>query len=375
MTSATLKMYGDIGESIPESVFTEGVQNISSKFVSEFLESNSTADEIVVRINSRGGDVQEGWAIHDLLVSSGKKIKTIGEGRIYSIATIIFLAGAEREIMQNADGLIHNPFIPQYTLADKYESDDLTKIAQALKQEEEKILEFYALRTGSPIDKLAGYMKEDTKLSAKDMLDLGFATKIIEPVKAYAYLKPIINITMTDTDVKTFGEKLDAIIAKIANFSRISTKDQTFTDQDGKEFKIVKEEGSPSVGDEASPDGTFTMADGKTVVISGGKITEVKQPAEAKTELQIAQDKIAELEAKVSAAEAEKEKAVAAEASFRNSETEAKALVAELSQMKNTWKPAARSLGNRVDNAGKVGNVDLARVKELNEKINNAKTE
>ena len=141
---AVLKIYGDIGEpDMMAEVFDVMDDTISAKIVSEFLDENKEADSILVRINSRGGDVQEGWNIHDLLINSGKKIKTIGEGKVYSIATIIFLAGAEREFMQNADGLIHNPFIPPYTLADKYEADDLEAIAEGLKQEEEKILSFY----------------------------------------------------------------------------------------------------------------------------------------------------------------------------------------------------------------------------------------
>ena len=138
MESAIIKIYGDIGESLPETYMGEGSQSISAKLVSEFLDSNKEASSITVRINSRGGDVQEGWAIYDLLTTSGKRIKTIGEGKVYSIATIIFLAGSEREIMKNADGLIHNPYIPPYTLAGAYGSDDLLKLSEGLVHEEKK---------------------------------------------------------------------------------------------------------------------------------------------------------------------------------------------------------------------------------------------
>jgi ATP-dependent Clp protease protease subunit len=372
---AVLKIYGDIGEAIPDSIFGEAPDMVSAKSVTEFLDNNKEATDIIVRINSRGGDVQEGWAINDLLMNSGKKIKTIGEGKIYSIATIIFLTGEEREIMKNADGLIHNPFIPPFTLADQYESDDLLKIAEALKQEEAKILDYYVERTGSPVEKLAEYMKEDTKLSAEDMLSLGFATKIIEPVKAYAIYNPKHNFKMTESDVKTFGQKIDAILEKVKGLSRLSPADQTLKDKDGKEFKLEKETGAPAVGDKASPDGSFEMADGKTIVISGGAITEIKEPAAAKTELEIANEKVADLQkklddekAKVIALEAEKPDLVAAEASFKAKETEAKALVTELQGMKNSWKPEARGKFNTVD---KVGDVDLSKVRETIKSLKN----
>lgn len=371
MKSAVLKIYGDIGENLPGGIFFETTENISSKMVSDFIDENKDADEIVVRINSRGGDVQEGWAILDLLTTSGKKIRTVGEGKIYSIATIIFLAGSEREIMKNADGLIHNPFIPPYTLADQYESGDLERIAESLKQEEEKILSFYAERTGTPADKLAEYMKDETKLSADDMLSLGFATKIVEPIMAYAYINLKNKFKM---DEKAFFEKLgsalDGAVLKMKNFSRMKTENMVLTDADGKELSLEKEEGEPAVGDVASPDGEFTMTDGKVIVVTDGKITEIREPE--MSELEQAKAKIAELTAELENAKKESEKINAAEASFRQQETEAKALVAELTKLKNSWKPDTRS---KFSSAEKVGDVNIARVREIREKLSNAKSE
>jgi ATP-dependent Clp protease protease subunit len=372
MKSAVLKIYGDIGEQMPDSIFGEVAEMISAKSVSEFLDANTEATEITVRINSRGGDVQEGWAIHDLLVNSGKKITTIGEGKIYSIATILLLAGSDRLVMKNADGLIHNPFIPPYTLADQYESDDLEKIAESLRQEEEKILTFYSERTGTAIDILARYMKEETKLSAEDMLQLGFATKIIEPVKAYAYIKPKNNYVM---DEKAFFEKLgsalDGAVLKMKNFSRINPTNQTLTDADGNEFSLEKETGEPAVGDAATPDGTYAMTDGKVIVVAGGVVTEVKE-AEGENELEAAKKRIAELESQVEAFGVEKDALIKTEASFHKAEAEAKALIDELSNLKNSWKPVTRT---KFSSTEKVGEVNMARVRELKEKLSNAKTE
>ena len=371
MKSAVLKIYGDIGEAIPDNIFIDAPDSISSKKVSDFIDDNKDVDELVVRINSRGGDVQEGWAIADLLMSSGKKIKTIGEGKIYSIATIIFLAGSEREMMKNADGLIHNPFIPPFTLADQYESGDLEKLAESLKQEEAKILNFYVERTGTAPEKLAEYMANDTKLSAEDMLSLGFATKIIEPILAYAYLKPKNNFKM---DEKAFFEKLgltlDGAIAKIKNFSRVNPTNLTLTDVDGKQLNIEKEEGDPAVGDSASPNGEYKLENGKVIVVAEGKITEIREPEQS--ELELAQAKIAELTAQLEDAKKESEKAVAAEASMKKQESEAKALYDELSALKNSWKPDTRA---KISTVEKIGTVDLNRVKELREKLQNAKSE
>lgn len=366
---AILKIYGDIGEDQPDGIFSDGIETVSSKSVSEFLDQNQQASEITVRINSRGGDVQEGWAILDLLQNSGKKIKTIGEGKIYSIATIIFLAGDEREIMKNADGLIHNPFIPPYTLADKYESGDLEKIAEALRQEEAKILDFYSTRTGTPTEKLAVYMKDETKLSAEDMLALGFATKIIEPIMAYAYFKPKNNFKM---DEKAFFEKLgatlDGAVLKMKNLSRINPHDQTLTDKDGKELKLEKETGAAALGDKASPDGTYAMADGKVIVVANGVITEIQEAPVEETELEKAKAEISDLKKKLEDAEKEKVDMSVVEASFKEKEAVAISMIADLTKLKNEWKPESRS--RTTASVEKVGEINLARVRELNEKLN-----
>lgn len=363
---STLRIYGDIGEFSPD-----GMEAISARMVADFLEQ-TTDEQITVRINSRGGDVQEGWAIHDLLVNSGKKIKTIGEGKVYSIATIIFLAGDEREMMKNADGLIHNPYIPPFTLADAYESSDLHKIAAELEQEEQKILAFYVERTGSPVETLSEYMKNDTKLSAEDMLKLGFATKVIEPVRAYAYIKTNLTHMNEKAFFERLGEALDGAVAKIKNLSRLPQVDQTLTDKDGNEFTVVRETGSPEVGDKANPDGTYTMADGTVITVADGTITGVSNADEEEQpdELAAAKEQIAALEAKVAemeAAQAAKNEEVAAkEAAAAKVVSEAQALVTELSALKNEWKPEGRSKMNTVD---KVGSVDLNRVREIREKL------
>ena len=121
--SATFFLYGDIVD-IEEKKRNPNsdIPLISPKDLTDFIQANSTADEFKIRINSRGGSVQAGYLMFDLLRDSGKEIVTIGEGKVCSIATVIFLAGDKRIMFENADGLIHMPFIPPYTLSDSYDS-------------------------------------------------------------------------------------------------------------------------------------------------------------------------------------------------------------------------------------------------------------
>jgi ATP-dependent Clp protease protease subunit len=55
------------------------------------------------------------------------------------------------------------------------------------------------------------------------------------------------------------------------------------TTEDGTVLTVEREEGDPEVGDNASPDGTWLMPDGKTITVEGGVITEITK-AEPETE-------------------------------------------------------------------------------------------
>jgi ATP-dependent Clp protease protease subunit len=202
------------------------------------------------------------------------------------------------------------------------------------------------------------------------MLNLGFATKIIEPVKAYAYINQN-NFTMTENDVKTFGQKIDTILDKIKGLSRVEPTDQVITDKDGKKLTLAKPIGEPVVGDAASPDGTYVLADGKTITVLGGKVTEIKPAVAAKTELELANEKIADLQKELETEKAKsKPDLVAAEESFKAKEKEATTLITELQGMKNSWKPDGRT---KFSSAEKVGDVDLNEVRELMGKLKNKK--
>jgi ATP-dependent Clp protease protease subunit len=348
---ATLKIYSVIGTDENE---------FSSDNLISFLDSNQSATDLTIRIKSPGGSVREGWTIHDLLKNSGKKIKTIAEGELYSIATVIFLAGSEREMFPNADGLIHMPRIPD-PIGD-FQAADLRDMAAHMDQEELKIINLYSQVTGQNETILRDYMNKETMLSAQDMLTLGFATKIIEPLKAVAYFNYKTN-KMEKDEVKTFGDKLDAIGQSVtALFSRLPATDQKMTDKDGKEFMLEKPSGMPAVGDKATPDGTFVMADGKTIVISGGAVTAVDDAMMDKSELEIANEKIADLTTKLADAEKTKADTVAVEASLKEKETKAVALVEQLTALKNTWKPEGRTKFSSVE---KVGEVNLDQVREI----------
>jgi len=67
-------------------------------------------DNIVVYINSPGGDVEASYALYELLKLTGRKIYTYAINEVFSCAVVIYLAGAERYATNYSHFMIHEPY-------------------------------------------------------------------------------------------------------------------------------------------------------------------------------------------------------------------------------------------------------------------------
>jgi len=68
----------------------------------------------------------------------------------------------------------------------------------------------------------------------------------------------------------------------------------------GDTLTVEREEGDPQVGDPASPDGEHVMPDGKTIVVTDGVITEIREAENGGDDTAALEARIAELEQQVS---------------------------------------------------------------------------
>ena len=71
--------------------------------------------DIRIVINSGGGNCYDGLALYDRIRQSGCNILTLGTGLVVSMALIIFLAGDERELTENARLLVHQITIEEFS--------------------------------------------------------------------------------------------------------------------------------------------------------------------------------------------------------------------------------------------------------------------
>ena len=347
---ALLKIYDDIANEEKAVAYNGTDQKIfSADYLRDFLASTDDSS-IDGHLHCKGGSVPEGYACHDLLQQSGKEISMTVDGMCASIATVILLSAPleRRSIYPNGQVMIHMPYAPKGALNDNYTSEQLTDIANYLISEEERLLDFYVPRTGADREELRSLMKAETTLSAVEAKRLGFVSRILPALNNQWREKLNINQINSKMENKELNDTLakhDSILDRM--LKKLGMKSDpvnlTLTDATGQTLTVERETGDAAVGDIASPDGTFTMEDGKVITVSGGAITEIDEPAPAED----AKDKeIADLKAEIETLKGANTQAAAdLETQLAEAKTtiaEAVALKTELSGLKSKFFPEGR---------------------------------
>lgn len=306
---AVLKIHSDIvdEETRQMNLFWIGVDGTSFDSVDAFIESIPEDDNnIELRLNCRGGNCMEGWTIYDKLRSTGKEITAIIEGKCASMASVLLLAAPKerRYAYQNATLLIHNPYIPPYTLADAYDAEDLRRMAEDLEAETTKIVNLYVDRTGSEEDVLRALMAEDKFVDMDKAKELGFISEVKPPISAKEKQPKKWNhskINNMNQEKKVTVAQAFQMLGVALGVVKAPIVSLDLSTADGSTLTVEREDGEPQVGDTASPDGEHLMPDGSTIVVEGGVIAEIRDPEEENNndELDAANARIAELEAEL----------------------------------------------------------------------------
>lgn len=282
---AQLKIYTDI-QSESDKTFARlvgDVEGVSFADIDAFCNSIPADDnQIEVRLHCDGGLATEGWAMYDRLRATGKEITCIVEGNAASMATVILMAAPKerRKAYENAHILVHNPWAVVMTAAD---ADDMQKMANDLKAEQERLVNLYVERCGIDRDTIQSLMDEDKFITAAEAKELGIIGEIIPPISAK--VRTTTNpINMNEVNVK--ASLLDRMLAKLGfktldEAASLEIKALELSTADGQTLTIEREEGQPQVGDAASPDGEWLMPDGTTIVVENGVITDIKPKEDA----------------------------------------------------------------------------------------------
>lgn len=153
-----------------------GIFGVTAGDVRAKLEAANGAD-ISVLINSYGGDVYDGIAIYNQLVTYAGAVNVRIDGIAASAASLIAMAGDHIAIGENAELMIHNAWTIGWGNA-----ADMRDIAGRLDQIDGNLAATYAARTGIDVAEVAKMMAEDTFLTGADAVAQGFADEIL-PLK------------------------------------------------------------------------------------------------------------------------------------------------------------------------------------------------
>lgn len=192
-----IDIYGEIIDESWRMIDTE----TSAPSFKDALKELKDVKQITVNINSGGGDVFSGVAIHNMLKSHKAHVTVKIDGLAASIASVIAMAGDKVIIPRNAMLMIHNA----WTFA-VGNASDLRKQAEDLEKINSVVINSYLDKNPDiDEDKLRSLMDDETWLTAQEAKDLGLVDVIAEPNKAAA------NIT------KSQIERYDNVPSKFKN--------------------------------------------------------------------------------------------------------------------------------------------------------------
>jgi len=165
---------------IGRGFFEDGV---TAAGINEELKA-ANGEDVLVRINSPGGIASEGVTIKTLLDDYDGAVRVKVDGLAASAATIIALGGDHLEMAEGSRWMVHDP----WSFGEGNERDFI-KMASILKLLATELAGMYAKRTGGTPEEMRALMLEETWLSGKQAVEMGFVDEVSE-IKAVACAIP-----------------------------------------------------------------------------------------------------------------------------------------------------------------------------------------
>jgi len=160
--SATIYVYDEIGEwGVTGSEFAQQMSGLAG------------VENINVRINSPGGDVFDGLAIYNLIVSHPAAVTVDVDGWAASAASVVAMAGDTINMASNSFMLVHSPWTIHGGNA-----EDFRTLASRLEAIEESLVDTYASRRLIDRDVVADWVSADTMWPAAEAVSVGMADAV-----------------------------------------------------------------------------------------------------------------------------------------------------------------------------------------------------
>ena len=142
-----------------------------------FLESENPSKPISMYINSPGGVVTAGMAIHDTMQYIKPRVSTVCMGQAASMGSFLLAAGEPgmRIALPNARIMVHQPSGGARGMA-----SDIEIQAREILRIRQRMNDLYAKYTGQTLSDIEKAMDRDTFLEAEEAMKFGIVDKVFE---------------------------------------------------------------------------------------------------------------------------------------------------------------------------------------------------
>ena len=180
-------------------------KSIDADLVRDALDG--VTEDIIIKLNSNGGDVFQGIEIYNYLKDHPSNITVEVTGVAASAATFI-VAGANEAVMNTGTSfMIHEA--SSFAWGNKAE---LKKTLNALETIDDSIISIYEAKTGQTKEQLNDWMAEEKWFSAEEAVKYNFANKVKESKEQ---MSNQIDITAMINDAVAKAMKSQAVKAKV----------------------------------------------------------------------------------------------------------------------------------------------------------------
>ena len=173
-------LYGDVMSEMPRDWWTgeaiEGLYITPEGFMDD-LKVVEGKSKITVKLNSVGGDLYTGIAIHNAIKALKATVTVVVEGIAASAASVIMCAGDKVQVYPGSLVMIHEPACEVW---DYCNIDDLKSIIKMLNAGVDACVQIYAAKTGDTVEHLKAMIHKETWMTGQEAIDNGFADEMIE---------------------------------------------------------------------------------------------------------------------------------------------------------------------------------------------------
>jgi len=227
----------------PDWIIDDDNEKSARDFIAE-IDALGELDEIVLEINSPGGDVASGVRIYNYLKNHQATVHVRVTGMVASISTVVMMSGDTRTMGVGTTLMTHRA---SSLMIGFFDSKEMEETAQNLSKFDDALVDVYMAATGKTAEEINGLLDQgDTIMGADEAIKFGFATDKDAKIQAVASadIQPFLR------QLKQEGEIVN-LQAKLAGKKSPSNgnQDMTVADALALAFDITAEQADEQAAD------------------------------------------------------------------------------------------------------------------------------